>query len=301
MKLGIVVLFIVNIFVFKAQDTLYVYDTIFVYDTITVYDTISIFKEEKLTRFQNAPILIDSTYLKNNDTLSATNLNNDIIVSETIKKIEAMKKINLIGVLFIAIQNITLAQHDLGFKFGINGFGTQDNVKEVSNPFTPGLKAGVFYIHNFNKRLGLEMGVNYLYNINNKNAETSSLDSSIIEYKNKFNNETEDLIHNFNLTKYHSQIALPLLLNVKFTKVTAVLGFEYRYKTYRKTPVFESFISDVGLKAGAKYQLKEKLNLSLLIYQGLNREGEISVLDNNVPINSKLKSYSVSATLAFKI
>lgn len=154
MKLVYILTLILGANSIKAQDT------IFVYDTIRIYDTIKVEKSNEINRAKGVYIINDSTYLKNNDTLSATILKNDIIVDETIKKIKAMRKINLFGVLLIAIQNITLAQHDFGIQFGITGFGTTDNVKEVSNPLTPGIKAGVYYIHNFNEKIGLEMGVN---------------------------------------------------------------------------------------------------------------------------------------------
>lgn len=301
MRLLIIFLVIIGGFNINAQDTLYVYDTIYIYDTIKVYDTIRIEQNNEAQRFESHSVIYDSTYLINNDSSSVSSLKNDILIDETLKKIEAMKNINLFGVLFIAIQNITLKKHDLGIEFGISGFGTSDNVKEVSNPFTPGLKAGIFYIHNFNKKIGLEMGVNFLYNINNKKATTSSLDSNYINYTNQFNNDAEGKTYNFNLTKYHSQLAIPLLFNVRFNKFTTAIGFEYRYKTYRKTAVFDSFIADLGLKAALKLSLNEKLSINLSYYQGINREGQIYLYSKDSAIDTQLKSYSLSTSLAIKI
>lgn len=287
MKITLVLSLFLLVINIKSQDT------IFVYDTIYIYDTISIEKDIELTRFDNRPIIKYSDTLKNNDTLSATFLKKDIIVDETIKKIKEMKKVNLFGVMIIALQSITLAQHDLGIKLGISGFGTTDNVKEVSNPFTSGFNVGVFYVHNFNEKTGLEIGVNYLYNNNNKTATSTSTTPSNLKYKQLFNNETNS-VNSFSITKYKSQIAIPILVNFKLKKLTPNIGLEYRYKTYRETSVYESFISDIGIKAGVKKSITENIKIDLSYYQGLTNE-------QGVYQDTKLRSYSLSASLILEL
>ncbi|MCT4581864.1 MAG: hypothetical protein N4A35_10635 [Flavobacteriales bacterium] len=293
MKFILLIILAIYALTFKAQDTIYVYDTVFVYDTIRVYDTISLETTEPLKRFEKNAIIIDSSFIKNNDTLSATILNNSIIVDKTIQNIKAMKKVNLFGVMLIALQNITLAQHDAGIQFGLQSFGTNDNVKTVTNPISPGLKLGIFYIHNFNEQIGIETGVNYLYNINNRNASTNSLSTSSINYKQAFNNETSN-INNFDITKYKSQIAIPVLLNYKLGNITPKVGIEWRYKTYRKDLVFDRFIYDIGLKAGLSKTINQHLKVEGLFYQGLSNEQDVFQ-------DIKLRSYSLGASISYNL
>jgi len=289
----ILLLLILNSNLLFSQDTLFIYDTIFVYDTVYVYDTIKIETEKSilLEQIDSLENELNSINLKNNDSLTATISKNNIIVDETIKKIEAMKNVNLLGVLLVAVQTVTLAQHDLGITGGLTMYGTTDNIKNVSNPTTPGFNIGAFYQHNFSEKVGLRVGAEYLYNVNGTEAKLSGTDSTEAVYQAFFNNKVED-VHQFNITKYHSQIAIPLTLNFSLGKISPFVGIEYRYKIYNEV-AFVGFISDLGAKLGAIYTLSEKISLAVNYYQGLTNQ-QFNFQE------TKLKSHSIGLGVQYK-
>lgn len=169
-----------------------VYDTLFVYDTIFVTDTLRLLEHNTLVQaLENLPFqfisLENTTKNKDNEQILILNKNfaatfshQRILLSDTknhkftIKKSDKMKKINFFGLVFIAFQNMVIAQDLVSFSLGSGFYNQQtsstvtidyNNIKGKSTtPTKPFIKLGAHLSWLvFQDELRVETGLQYYF------------------------------------------------------------------------------------------------------------------------------------------
>lgn len=268
-----------------SADTIFVYDTIFVTDTIRVYrglhkmSSINEIPTHSLLGRQALRITTDEKILIISTGVAATFSPTAIIDSTNIvntKNFESMKKVNFLGVMLFAFQNMVLAQNNFSFNAG-TGIYRNTATTNVRSRNAATLLTGIGYSRNFAKdKLRFNADLNYHFLFRSDFGAVNSVNFVETGYYTK-----EAFDQNYHL------LSLPVSLQLNRKWCSPFIGAEVYYKQSQKitsssdplgdvTPDMTYYYTNPGaaIFAGIQVPLYKRIALDLKYTQGITPENE---------------------------